>query len=81
MPNVIDPVCRHAASAPERVAVRVDGATWSYARLRDAALACGAALQDAGIGPGDRVLLAAPTVAEFYVAYLGIQAIGAVACR
>lgn len=79
MANVIDFITRHAAAAPQSVAVRIDGDTWSYAQLRDAALAFGAGLQDAGIAPGDRVLLAVPTVAEFYVAYLAIQAVGAIA--
>lgn len=36
------------------------------------------ALDAAGLTPGDRVLLVAPSVPEFVVAYMGIQAAGCV---
>lgn len=52
--------------------------SWTYAQLRDAALAYAGALRRQGIGPGDRVLLIAPTVPEFVIAYLGVHALGAV---
>ncbi|WP_182348464.1 AMP-binding protein [Tomitella gaofuii] len=79
MPNVIDPVRRHAADSPDKTAVREGGTDWSYGRLYAAAVAYGAALRRDGITTGDRVLLAAPTTPEFIVAYLGIQAVGAIA--
>jgi long-chain acyl-CoA synthetase len=78
MANVIDPISQHAAAVPDSVAVRTPSDAWTYAQLRDAALTCGGSLTAAGIAPGDRVLLAAPTTAEFIVAYMGIQAIGAI---
>ncbi|HZE39329.1 MAG TPA: AMP-binding protein [Stackebrandtia sp.] len=78
MANVIDPVCRNAAAHPDAVALRGGDDHWTYRQLRDAGLAYVQALADTGIAVGDRVLLTAPSVPEFVVAYLGIQAAGAV---
>jgi long-chain acyl-CoA synthetase len=78
MANVITPVLRHAGTDPDHMALRGAQRSWTYAQLRDAALAYAHALRAEGIGPGDRVLLIAPTVPEFVVTYLGIQALGAV---
>src|SRR4029077_8241954 len=78
MASVITPVLRHADTDPEHVALRGAQSSWTYAQLRDAALAYAEALRKQGIGPGERVLLIAPTVPEFVVAYLGIQALGGV---
>jgi long-chain acyl-CoA synthetase len=78
MPSVITPVLRHADTDPEHVALRSAQDSWTYAQLRDAALAYAEVLSKQGIGPGDRVLLIAPTVPEFVIAYLGIHALGGV---
>jgi long-chain acyl-CoA synthetase len=78
MASVITPVLRHAGADPDHIAVRGAQRSWTYAQLRDAALAYARALRTQGIGPGDRVLLIAPTVPEFVIAYLGIVALGAV---
>src|ERR1700746_722098 len=78
MASVITPVLRHAGAAYDHVALRCEQRLWTYAQLRDAALAFAQALRTQGIGPGDRVLLIAPTVPEFVIAYLGIHALGAV---
>src|ERR1700758_4341871 len=78
MASVITPVLRHAGADPDHVALRCEQRLWTYAQLRDAALAFAQALRTQGIGPGDRVLLIAPTVPEFVITYLGIQALGAV---
>lgn len=78
MANVITPLLSHAGTHPEQVAVQGAQSSWSYAQLSDAALAYAATLRRQGIGPGDRVLLIAPTVPEFVIAYLGIHALGAV---
>jgi long-chain acyl-CoA synthetase len=57
----------------------VEGATrLSYARLWQDARAVAAALADLGVGPGDRVALLAPNVADFVRSYYGILAAGAV---
>lgn len=78
MASVITPVLRHAGVDPDHVALLGAQRNWTYAQLRDAALAYARALHTQGIGPGDRVLLIAPTVPEFVITYLGIAAVGAV---
>jgi long-chain acyl-CoA synthetase len=78
MASVMTPVLRHADADPDHIALRGAQHSWTYAQLRDAALAYARALGAQGIGPGDRVLLIAPTVPEFVIAYLGIAALGAV---
>ncbi|MFW0785891.1 AMP-binding protein [Gordonia sp. CPCC 206044] len=77
MPNLLDPVSRHAHLAPESVAVRGDHPNWSYSSLHARCLRYAGRLRMAGVVPGDRVLLAAPSVPEFVVAYLGVQVLGA----
>ncbi|ADD42580.1 class I adenylate-forming enzyme family protein [Stackebrandtia nassauensis] len=78
MANVIDPVCRNADSHPESVALRGGSEQWTYRQLRDASLGYAQSLAAAGVDHGDRVLLTAPSVPEFVMAYMGIQAAGAV---
>ncbi|MFF2200582.1 class I adenylate-forming enzyme family protein [Streptomyces sp. NPDC058145] len=78
MTSVFDPVGRHAAATPEKVALRGARDQWTYLQLRDASVRYAGALAAAGLSPGNRVLLAAPSVPEFVVAYLGIQAAGCV---
>ena len=74
MANVIDPVSRHADATPGNIALRGADSTLTYGQLRDASTRYAGALTRAGLSPGSRVLLAAPSVPEFVVAYLGIQA-------
>lgn len=76
--NVAAPMWDHAGTRPGAVALRAGGQVWSYARLRDACAAFGGELRARGVRPGDRVLLVAPTVPEFAVAYLGAHLVGAV---
>jgi long-chain acyl-CoA synthetase len=76
--SVIAPVLRHAGTHPDHLALRGAQGSWTYAQLRDAALVYAHALRAQGVGPGDRVLLIAPTVPEFVIAYLAIAALGAV---
>src|SRR5262249_25412672 len=45
----------------------------SWQRYREKALACAAALADAGIGPGDRVGLLAENSVEWLIADMGIM--------
>jgi long-chain acyl-CoA synthetase len=78
MVNVVTPLLNHSEAHPGRVAVQGAQRSWTYAQLRAAALAYAGTLGKHGIGPGDRVLLIAPTVPEFVIAYLGIHALGAV---
>jgi long-chain acyl-CoA synthetase len=78
MASVMSPVLQHAGDNPDHPALIGAQRTWTYAQLRDAALAYAGALSNQGIETGDRVLLIAPTVPEFVIAYLGIAALGAV---
>ena len=79
MSNAAQAAWDHASTDPDRVALRGAGEPWTYGRLRDHAAAIAARLADAGVAPGDRVLLVAPSVPEFAGAYYGIHAAGAVA--
>ncbi|MGZ4587735.1 MAG: class I adenylate-forming enzyme family protein [Mycobacteriaceae bacterium] len=84
MASVFDPIRQHADATPENIALRggppdAEPDLWTYRRLRDAALHYGAELRAVGVTPGDRVLLVAPSVPEFVVAYMGIQVAGGVA--
>ncbi|MFD3704440.1 class I adenylate-forming enzyme family protein [Nocardia sp. NPDC058658] len=84
MPNLFDPVRRHADTHPDTVAVRGESSVpggcsgWTYHQLRSRSINYAAALVEAGVRVGERVLLVAPSVPEFVVAYLGIQVAGAV---
>ncbi|MFJ4368044.1 AMP-binding protein [Streptomyces chartreusis] len=63
---------------PDSIALRGGTDEWTYRQLHRASGGYAGALAAAGLSPGDRVLLAAPSVPEFVVAYLGIQAAGCV---
>lgn len=78
MSNLADAVFQHAAEDPTRVAVRAGGTTVTYGVLRDLVASYAARVTAAGIRPGDRVLLVAPTGVEFVAAYYGLHAAGAV---
>src|SRR3546814_17981 len=78
MVSVLDPVTRHAEATPENIAIRGTDSHWTYRQLHDASLAFAGRIRDEGLSTGDRVLLAAPSVPEFIVAYMGIQAAGCV---
>ncbi|WP_294607069.1 class I adenylate-forming enzyme family protein [Roseovarius sp.] len=52
--------------------------TWSYARLKSAVLGTGTGLLQAGLRPGDRVLMRLGNTVEFPIAYLGAIAVGLV---
>jgi long-chain acyl-CoA synthetase len=76
--NLAYAVFEHAAQDPTRVAVCASGDTVTYGELRDLVASYAAKVADAGIRPGDRVVLIAPTGAEFVAAYYGLHAAGAV---
>lgn len=78
MTNVADRFWQHATERPEATALLSADAHISYRELARRSAAYGGLLREAGIATGDRVLLVAPTVAEFVVAYLGAQLIGAI---
>ncbi|WP_299057397.1 AMP-binding protein [uncultured Nocardioides sp.] len=78
MSNLADAVLAHAADDPTRVAVRVGQHDVSYGELRDLVATVAGRVAGAGVSPGDRVVLVAPTGAEFVAAYYGLHAAGAV---
>jgi len=75
--NVADVLWEEPASAP-RTALRVADRAWTRADLSRATATFAAVLAAEGVEPGDRVLLAVPTSAEFVVAYHAVLAAGAV---
>ncbi|WP_040768180.1 AMP-binding protein [Tsukamurella sp. 1534] len=77
MPSLVASVAKHAAAAPESAALRGPGGIITYRDLARRALEYGAMLRAWGIAPGDRIVFIAPSVDEFVIAYLGIQAVGA----
>jgi long-chain acyl-CoA synthetase len=79
MSNAAQAFWDHATARPERVALRGASDPWTYGHLQERAAAVAARLGAAGVEPGDRVLLVAPSVPEFAGAYYGIHAAGAVA--
>ena len=78
MSNLADAVFEHASDGPTRVAVRGGDQTLTYGELRDLVATYAGRVAAAGIRPGDRVVLIAPTVPEFVAAYYGLHAAGAV---
>lgn len=75
--NLFNLIDGHATREPERTAIRLVDGVISYADLCRASRQAGERLQELGVGPGDRVVLAAPSVPEFVFVYFGIQALGA----
>lgn len=80
--NMAAYVLAHADVYPHKTALAVmslDGAqTWSYAQLKSAVLGTGAGLLQAGLKPGDRVLMRLGNTVDFPIAYLGAIAVGLV---
>jgi long-chain acyl-CoA synthetase len=79
MSSVAQAVWDRASSDPGRLALRGADEPWTYERLCQRAAAVASRLSDAGVRPGDRVLLVAPSVPEFAGGYLGILAAGGIA--
>ena len=72
--NLADTVRAYA----DRVAVRVDDATTTYAELDEASARVAGMLRQRGFKPGDRVGIMQPNVAEFAVTYYGVLRAGGV---
>jgi long-chain acyl-CoA synthetase len=81
MPNAALPLWQHSRSTPERTALYgTADQEWDYATLGGHIADIAARLQaEAGVMPGDRVLLIAPSTPEFVAAYYAILSAGAVA--
>lgn len=62
---------------PERIAVRRGETAWSYAMLRDRSVAYASWLRAAGVGRGDRVMIAHPRAIETIAMLFAAARIGA----
>ena len=80
--NMAAHVLACADEVPDKVALAVLGLSgaerWSYARLKAAVQGTGTGLLQAGLRPGDRVLLRLGNSVDFPLAYLGAIAVGLV---
>jgi acyl-coenzyme A synthetase/AMP-(fatty) acid ligase len=63
----------------DREAVADEGGRWTFAELADAAARAAGALREAGVAPGDRVMVALRDGRPWVQAFLGAAALGAVA--
>jgi fatty-acyl-CoA synthase len=68
---------RAAGVFPERVAVRHDERTFTYAEHLARASALAGVLQSRGVGPGDRVAVLLPNVPEMLEAHYAVPGMGA----
>jgi acyl-CoA synthetase (AMP-forming)/AMP-acid ligase II len=69
---------RRAEAEPEGIYFTLFGTPLSAARLHATTLRYAGALRDRGLGPGDKVAIILPTCEEFFFAFFGALAIGAV---
>jgi HIP---CoA ligase len=70
-------IARGAARYGARAAIETSEGILTYAQLDTARIEAARALMACGIGPGERVAIWAPNVAEWIVAALAIQSVGA----
>ncbi|MFF0431260.1 long-chain fatty acid--CoA ligase [Streptomyces sp. NPDC004327] len=78
MPNLATFLLHSAAARGDRIAVRHDDSTLTYAELDEASARVAALLRDRGVRPGDRVALTMPNVPLFPVVSYGILRVGGV---
>jgi long-chain acyl-CoA synthetase len=69
---------RAAAQWPERIGLRFEGRSWTFAQLQSAAEKAASNLLAAGIGPGTRVALLVENCPEYLVAQFALARLGAV---
>ena len=78
MTNLSSLLGQAAAGHPDRVALRMDDLTLTYAQLHEAAGRMSALLAEHGVQPGDRVGIMLPNVPAFPIAFYGALAADAV---
>ncbi|MFF3615033.1 long-chain fatty acid--CoA ligase [Streptomyces sp. NPDC002580] len=78
MTDLVTLLAASAAAHGDRVAVRHDDSTLTYAELDDASARLATLLLDRGLAPGDRVAMTMPNVPLFPVVYYGILRAGGV---
>jgi acyl-coenzyme A synthetase/AMP-(fatty) acid ligase len=80
--NMAAYVLAAGATTPDKIALQILGVTraerWSYGALTRAVRGIGTGFLDAGLNPGDRVLLRLGNTVDFPLAYLGALAVGLV---
>ncbi|KNX38911.1 long-chain-fatty-acid--CoA ligase [Luteipulveratus halotolerans] len=79
MTNLATNLARTVERHPDRVALRLDDTTLTYAELDDASARVAAYLSAQGVEAGGRVAISLPNVPAFAVVYYGILRLGAVA--
>ncbi|TFV52392.1 long-chain fatty acid--CoA ligase [Blastococcus sp. TF02A-35] len=77
MTNLAQNLLDAADAAPDHPALRMDDVVLTYREFADASLRVAAALQDRGVGPGDRVGMVLPNVVSFPVVFYGALLAGA----
>ncbi|MDF0532606.1 long-chain fatty acid--CoA ligase [Tsukamurella sp. 8F] len=77
--NLAENLVATAAAYPDRVALKCDDLTYTYAEFDRAAARVATRLADAGIRPGDRVGIMLPNTPAFAIAFYGIMRAGAIA--
>ncbi|MEV1025791.1 amino acid adenylation domain-containing protein [Streptomyces sp. NPDC050264] len=75
--SVVHMIARHARTRPDAVAVRSAQQTYTYSALWHRTLVVAAALEEAGVGAGDRVALIAARTPDTVVGALAVMALGA----
>jgi len=79
MQSVIESIGQRAALHPGRLALVCGDRCVSFAQFWDRVVAAACHLSDCGVRPGDRVVLAAPSVPAFAYGYFATHLVGAIA--
>ncbi len=77
MANIAELLSQSADLRPDHVAIKVDESQMSYAELDRASARVAGLLRAKGVGPGDRVGVMLPNVAQFALCYYGALRVGA----
>jgi malonyl-CoA/methylmalonyl-CoA synthetase len=76
--SITEAFVRNAELSPEKLCLRFEGEEISYRRLRERAEAFGAAVEDWGLRPGERVALFVGNHPDLLAAYVGTHLAGGV---
>lgn len=77
--TLIGHLARHVQARPASLAVAFGTSGFTYGELWECVLRAATALREEGVGPGDRVVLAAPREPEFLYAYFACHLLRAIA--
>jgi acyl-CoA synthetase (AMP-forming)/AMP-acid ligase II len=76
--TVVDVLALRARKAPAEVFFELFEEPMTYGALWALSRRFGATLAASGVGPGDRVVILLPTCREFFAAFFGVMALGAI---